>query len=73
MALGDSTTEPRSSLTALRNGLLRLHKVVLDSERGIYEREIERIRAADVELSVMPRRRRPHPAQNAFDLRTLTV
>ena len=33
----------RRSLIALRNGLLRLHKVVLDSERGTYEREIERI------------------------------
>jgi len=30
-------------LTDLRNGLLRLHKTLLDSERGIYERDIARI------------------------------
>src|SRR2546423_7603562 len=36
----------RVQLVALRNGLLRLHKTALDSERAIYEREIERIRSS---------------------------
>jgi hypothetical protein len=30
-------------LTALRNGLLRLHKCLLDAERATYERDIARI------------------------------
>jgi hypothetical protein len=34
-------TRPR--LTALRNGLLQLHKYLMDSERALYERDIERI------------------------------
>jgi hypothetical protein len=33
----------RQRLTSLRNGLLRLHKYLMDSERALYEREIERI------------------------------
>jgi hypothetical protein len=33
----------RERLTNLRNGLLRLHKCLLDSERGVYERDVERI------------------------------
>jgi hypothetical protein len=33
-------------LRTLRNGLLGLHKVLLDSERGTYEREVERIRSS---------------------------
>ena len=33
----------RERLTALRNGLLRLHKQILDSERAIYERDVARI------------------------------
>lgn len=37
----DDRTRPR--LTDLRNGLLRLHKHVLDSERSAYERDVERI------------------------------
>jgi hypothetical protein len=37
---GDST---KQRLTDLRNGLLSLHKTLLDSERGIYERDIARI------------------------------
>ena len=31
------------ALTDLRNGLLRLHKILLDSERAVYERDISRI------------------------------
>jgi hypothetical protein len=37
---GDST---KQRLMDLRNGLLSLHKTLLDSERGIYERDIARI------------------------------
>ena len=35
----------RQRLTDLRNGLLHLHKTLLDSERGVYEREIQRIQS----------------------------
>jgi hypothetical protein len=45
MDLTDAGADPvRQQLIPLRNGLLRLHKVALDSERGTYETEIERIR-----------------------------
>jgi len=33
----------RERLTNLRNGLLKLHKVLLDSERSVYERDVQRI------------------------------
>ena len=33
----------RDRLTNLRNGLLKLHKTLLDSERGVYERDVARI------------------------------
>src|SRR5215469_15712092 len=33
----------RQRLTMLRNGLLHLHKYLMDSERALYEREVERI------------------------------
>ena len=33
----------RQRLTGLRNGLLRLHKCLLDSERAAYERDVARI------------------------------
>src|SRR5277367_3180556 len=33
----------KQRLTELRNGLLSLHKTLLDSERGAYERDIARI------------------------------
>ena len=47
MARPEHASEPsRGQLTDLRNGLLRLHKVALDSERGVYERDIERIRSS---------------------------
>jgi hypothetical protein len=38
--MADRTTQ---RLTDLRNGLLRLHKSLLDSERAAYERDVERI------------------------------
>lgn len=34
---------PRQRLTDLRNGLLHLHKSLLDSERAAYERDVARI------------------------------
>ena len=34
---------PQQRLTDLRNGLLRLHKSLLDSERASYERDVARI------------------------------
>ena len=37
------TDRARERLKALRNGLLRLHKCLLDSERAVYERDIARI------------------------------
>src|SRR5262249_37143879 len=39
-AMADRT---RERLTNLRNGMLRLHKSLLDSEKGAYERDVERI------------------------------
>ena len=40
----DSAHDPvRQRLTDLRNGLLALHKTLLESERAIYERDIARI------------------------------
>jgi hypothetical protein len=33
----------RDRLRALRNGLLRLHKALLESERAAYERDVQRI------------------------------
>ena len=35
--------DPAGRLTDLRNGLLRLHKILLESERAMYEHEIARI------------------------------
>ena len=40
VSMGDRTKE---RLTEMRNGLLRLHKSLLDSERALYERDVERI------------------------------
>jgi hypothetical protein len=46
MDLHDAGKDPvRAQLIPLRNGLLRLHKITLDSERAVYERDIERIRS----------------------------
>jgi hypothetical protein len=35
--------DPRDRLRAVRNGLLKLHKAFLESERAAYERDIARI------------------------------
>ncbi len=39
----DQASEQR--LIRLRNGLLRLHKALLDSERHVYERDIQRVKS----------------------------
>ncbi|HEX8163153.1 MAG TPA: hypothetical protein VF538_14885 [Pyrinomonadaceae bacterium] len=38
----------RARLRALRGGLLRLHKLLLDGERGAYEREHGRVAAGEM-------------------------
>jgi hypothetical protein len=44
MSSTNSSLDPvKQRLTALRNGLLGLHKTLLDSERAAYERDIARI------------------------------
>jgi len=45
--------DPRARLKDLRNGLLRLHKSVLDSERAAYERDVERITSAGQYLDLV--------------------
>jgi len=44
---------PRERLTRLRNGLLHLHKSLLDSERAAYERDIERIASSGQFLNLL--------------------
>jgi hypothetical protein len=44
-------TEER--LNRLRDGLLRLHKVLLDSERSVYDHDIQRIRSTGELLSLV--------------------
>lgn len=46
----DST---RRRLTSLRNGLLQLHKTLLDSEHGTYERDVERVTSRGQLLSLV--------------------
>ena len=43
----------RERLTSLRNGLLHLHKSLLDSERAAYERDIARITSAGQYLDLV--------------------
>ena len=42
-----------TNLTNLRNGLLTLHKILLDSERGVYERDVKRIETAGEMLALV--------------------
>ena len=44
-------TRPR--LVSLRNGLLRLHKYLMDSERALYERDVARIANAGEYLQLV--------------------
>ncbi len=41
-----SSQDPRQRLTGLRNELLKLHTVLLHSERALYERDTQRIRSS---------------------------
>ena len=43
----------RDALKTLRNGLLRLHKSLLDSERSTYERDVARINSTGEYLSLV--------------------
>src|SRR5580704_14148206 len=44
---------PKQRLTDLRNSLLGLHKTLLDSEQGVYERDIARIETKTEFLSLV--------------------
>src|SRR3984885_9549321 len=47
MPFSDSSRESvHQKLTELRNGLLKLHKTLLESERAVYERDIARINSS---------------------------
>ncbi len=41
-----ASQDPRQRLTQLRNELLKLHAVLLESERAQYDRDIQRIRSS---------------------------
>jgi hypothetical protein len=43
----------RERLVNLRNGLLRLHKCLLDSERAAYERDVQRITSTGQYLNLV--------------------
>src|SRR5262245_61379179 len=43
----------RERLRAMRNGLLQLHKALLESERAAYERDVERITSAGQYLGLV--------------------
>lgn len=43
----------RERLTDLRNGLLKLHKTLLDSERSVYERDVARITSTGQYLNLV--------------------
>ncbi len=45
--------DPRQRLTELRNGLLKLHTVLLNSERALYERDVQRIRSSHQFLDLL--------------------
>jgi hypothetical protein len=44
---------PSEVLTDLRNALLQLHKTLLDSERAIYERDVQRINSPGQMLGLL--------------------
>ncbi len=43
----------RQRLTEMRNGLLKLHKTLLDSERAVYERDVARISSTGQYLNLV--------------------
>jgi len=54
MSSTNSSLDPaKQRLTQLRNGLLGLHKTLLDSERAVYERDIARISSSGELLSLV--------------------
>ena len=54
MSSTNSSLDPiQQRLTELRNGLLGLHKTLLDSERGAYERDIARITSSNELLKLV--------------------
>jgi hypothetical protein len=54
MSSNNSSLDPvKQRLTELRNGLLALHKTLLDSERAIYERDIARITSSGELLNLV--------------------
>jgi hypothetical protein len=48
-----SPESEQQRLTELRNGLLALHKTLLDSERAVYERDIARITSSGELLNLV--------------------
>jgi hypothetical protein len=54
MSSTNSSLDPiKQRLTELRNGLLGLHKTLLDSERAVYERDIARITSSGELLNLV--------------------
>jgi hypothetical protein len=54
MSSTHSSPDPeKQRLTELRNGLLSLHKTLLDSERAVYERDIARITSSGELLNLV--------------------
>jgi ligand-binding sensor domain-containing protein len=54
MSSTNSSPDPEQQrLTELRNGLLALHKTLLDSERAVYERDIARITSSGELLNLV--------------------
>ena len=49
----DLKESARQRLIALRNGLLKLHKALLDSERSIYEHDVARITSSSQFLQLL--------------------
>jgi hypothetical protein len=49
----ETNNPTRQRLVALRNGMLQLHKVLLDSERDLYERDIARIASSSQLLTLL--------------------
>jgi hypothetical protein len=45
--------DAREQLTSLRNGLLKLHKTLLDSERARYDHDIERVKSSGQLLNLV--------------------
>jgi hypothetical protein len=47
------TGQTRQRLIALRNGLLHLHKALMESERAAYERDVEHIKSTGQYLNLV--------------------